>query len=252
MHRASGSGCGTSWGRSGPVCGSQHEDPGRLAVLPDLLRPAAWPHGTNIVATVCSYHRLDSVVVAGYVLGSSGQAPHVVVYLLPAHREAFRPWSGIPRRKVSVEIEGVFPVHLSNPLPRTSRVRESRSLRFGGRISGRPSRCRLDDRLAVPNAHLRTGPQGKPMRSCRIGRTVAWDRLDLAEGRPPLRLGANGEKMTVERRIPVSGRYVDYKPVSYGGHEPYLGKSSIAPASMSTPSVDRQRTLDSPTARQTH
>ena len=40
--------------------------------------------------------------------------------------------------------------------------------------------------------------------------------------------------MTVERRIPVSDRSGDYKPVSYGGHEPYLGKSLLACTSMGT------------------
>ena len=40
--------------------------------------------------------------------------------------------------------------------------------------------------------------------------------------------------MTVDRRILVSGRYVFHKLVSYGSRDPYLGKSILACASMST------------------
>lgn len=99
-----------------------------------------------------------------------------------------------------------------------------------------------DGRVAVADAGHRAGLQG-PAQSCRIRQTVAENRFELAECRSAFRVGASGEKMTVERRILVSGRYVSNKPVSYGGHDPYLGRSILACVNMSTALLTVNETL---------
>ena len=215
-----------------------------------VARAAAW-HGEVLKRARTSAFvstNIPSAAVGGYILGSSGQAAPVVVYLIPAHREAFRPWSGVPRRKIAVEIEPASSARIPKPLVRTGRVRKYQSVRVDVRFSCKPRRFLSKERMAVAGADFRNCPQ-RPMQSCRIRRAVAEYRFELAEGRPPLRFGANGEKMTGERRISVSGRYVDHEPVSHGDHEPYLEKTQFLRVSMGTLVVDRQRILRGREAR---
>ena len=209
-----------------------------------VARAAAW-HGEVLKRARTSAFvstNMPSAAVGGYVLGSSGQATPVVVYLIPAHREAFRPGPGVPGGKVSVEIEGAIPACLPWPLARSRRVRENVSHRVDIRLLRNPYHLRSEERVAVAGTDLHTRPQW-PMQSRRIRPAVAKNRFELAEGRPPLRLGAKGEKMTGERRIPVSGRCIAYGANLVWRPWTVPRKDTISIVSMGTLPVDRQRTF---------
>ena len=161
--------------------------------------------------------------------GPPVRRPHVVVNLLAADCEAFRPRARIMWWQDLPDGEPPLPHGRSGRRWRYEPVYVYRRLRLDFRLWRKPFGWLPGARVAVDDVY----PQGS-VRSCRMGQVVSGSRLRLAEAGQPFRLGANGEKMTVERRIPVSGGSFDDSSVSYGGHERHLGKSLPACASMST------------------
>ena len=171
-----------------------------------------------------------SAIVAGCILGSPGQTSHIVVDLLAAHREVLRPGPRIVWGQNLPDGESSPPNGRCGRLRRHHPAHEHRCLPYDTHPSRAPSRRLPGEGVAVVDACLQTGPQGSAQ-ACRIGQTVAENRFELAEDRPPFRLRVNGKKMAVKRRIHVPGRYLAHEPVSDGSHKPVPRKvlHSLAP-----------------------